>query len=172
MKFCMDFGDTNFIGVANTATYHSFVNEDWELDELLQHFDNEMKQGHILVCQMTEEGIEHSWKVDVQIGTEKAASKCFRKAEGHIEVTENQLYLVDYDCLTMAAQFEDSKVPDQNCSRYQFEIENGFYKVEIIQHYNVDEGEYVGERETDILLNFIKVPKLESSVERVFWCTY
>ena len=28
----MDFGDTNFIGVANTNKYESFVDEDWELD--------------------------------------------------------------------------------------------------------------------------------------------
>nr|WP_245637769.1 hypothetical protein [Cytobacillus solani] len=69
-----------------------------------------MKQGHLLVFQMAEEGIEYSWKVDVRVGTEEIADTCFRKAAGYIEVTENQLYLVDYDCLTMAAQFEDHKV--------------------------------------------------------------
>ncbi len=60
MKFYMNFGDTNFIGLVNTDQYKSFVDEDWELDILLQHFGNEMKMGHILVCQMTEEEIEHS----------------------------------------------------------------------------------------------------------------
>lgn len=93
----MNFGDTNFIGVANTDKYKSFVDEDWELDSLLQHFGDEMKQGHILVFQMTEEGIEYSWRVDVKVETEELAHKCFRKAVGYIEVTENQLYLVDYD---------------------------------------------------------------------------
>ncbi|MEH7814267.1 hypothetical protein [Bacillus toyonensis] len=170
----MDFGDTNFIGVANTNKYESFVDEDWELDNLLQHFGDEMKQGHILVFQMTEEGIEHSWRVEVRKGTEEITHKCFRKAVGHIEVTENQLYLVDYDCLTMAAQFQNHKVPDQNCSKYKIEIENGFYEVEVVQYYNVDEDEdeYVGASETDILLNFIKVSANEPIAERVFWCTY
>lgn len=172
MKFSMNFGDTNFIGVANADTYNSFVDEDWELDNLLQHFGNEMKQGHILVFQMTEEGIEHSWRVDVRVGREEIAQKCYRRAVGYIEVTENQLYLVDYDCLTMAAQFEDEEVPDENCSKYKIDIENGFYKVEIAQYYNVDKDEYVGMRETDILMNFIKVSEIEPIAESVFWCTY
>jgi hypothetical protein len=60
MKYCMEFGDTNFIGVVNAEKYKSFVHEDWELKMLLQHFANEMKVGNILVLQMTEEGIEHS----------------------------------------------------------------------------------------------------------------
>lgn len=168
----MNFGDTNFIGLANAAKYKSFVDEDWELDRLIQHFGDEMKKGHILVFQMTEEGIEHSWKVDVRIATAEIAHKCFRKAVGYIEVTENQLYLVDYDCLTMAAQFEDEKVPDQNCANYEIKIENGIYKVEVFQYFNVDKDEYVGTNETDILLNLIKVSASEPVVESVFWCTY
>ncbi|MED0668881.1 hypothetical protein P4S95_01410 [Aneurinibacillus aneurinilyticus] len=173
MKFCMNFGDTNFIGVVNADKYKSFVDEDWELDDiLLQHFGNEMKQGHILVFKMTEEGIEHSWSVDVKIGTEEITHPCFRKAVGYIKVTENKLYLVDYDCLTMAAQFEDEKVPDKNCSNYKIDIENGVYKVEVIQYYNVDENEYVGTNKTNILLNVIKVSDFQPIVDKVFWCTY
>lgn len=38
MQFYMDSGDTNFIGVVNAEQYKSFVDEDWELDSLLQHF--------------------------------------------------------------------------------------------------------------------------------------
>ncbi len=168
----MNFGDTNFIGVANADTYKSFVDEDWELDALLQHFGDEMKQGNILVFQMTEEGIEHSWRVEIGVGRGEITDKCFRKAVGYLKVTENQLYLVDYDCLTMAAQFENNKVPDQNCSKYKIEMENGCYKVEVVQYYNVDEDEYVGARKTDISLNFIKVSAIEPVAERVFWCTY
>ncbi len=43
MRFCMSFGDTNFIGVANANKYKSFVDEDWELDSLLPHFGDEIK---------------------------------------------------------------------------------------------------------------------------------
>lgn len=43
MQFCMKYGDTNFIGVVNADQYKSFVDEDWELEMLIQHFNDEMK---------------------------------------------------------------------------------------------------------------------------------
>ncbi|PGM53833.1 hypothetical protein CN946_16575 [Bacillus sp. AFS053548] len=172
MKYCMEFDDTNFIGIANAEQNKSFVDEDWEFDILLNHFASEMKKGHILVFQMTEEGIEHSWKVDVKVGTKEISPKCFRRSVGYIRVTDDQLFLVDYGCLTMAAQFEDEKVPDKNCSNYRIEIDSGIYRVEFIQFYNVDEDEYIGTNNTDILLNFIKVSNFEPIVDSVFWCTY
>ena len=62
--------------------FKSLEDEDWELDSLLQHFGDEMRQGNILVFQMTEKGIQHSWRVDVRVGTEETTHKCFRKAVG------------------------------------------------------------------------------------------
>lgn len=172
MKFSMDFGDTNFIGLVNADLYKSFVDEDWDLDMLLQHFSNEMKNGSIVICQMTEAGIEHSWKVEAEVGLREIKSKCFRKAEGCIKVTTNQLYLVDYDCLTMAAQFSSDKIPDNNCAKYKIDIENGIYVVEIIQFYNVDRNEYVGTDKVDIMFNFIKVPCFQPIGDKVLWCTF
>jgi hypothetical protein len=172
MNFIMKFGDTNFIGVANAEKYTSFVDEDWELDILLNHFADEMSNGHILVCQMTEEGIEHSWNVEVNIGFKEIEHNCFRKALGYIKVTDDQLFLIDYDCLTMAAQFEDCRVPDKNCSNYRIELPNGIYKVELVQYYNVDRDEYIGTNEKDILMNFVKVEDFKSITDNVFWCTY
>lgn len=172
MHYHVDIGDTNFIEVVNVDKYNSFVNEDWELKMLLQHFVNEMQKGHILVFQMTEEGIEHSWNVNVKIGVGLTQQTCFRNEVGYIKVTDNQLYLVDYTCLTMAAQFSDEKVPDKNCSKYKINIENGVHKVEVIQFYNVDKDEYVGNSDADILLNFTKVNDFKQTSNKVFWCTY
>jgi hypothetical protein len=107
----------------------------------------------------------------VKIGTEFIEQQCFRKAEGYIKVSDNQLFLVNYDCLTMSAQFEDEKVPDKNCSNYKIDIENGIYKVDIVQFYNVDEDEYVGTNEKDILLNFMKVSGFQQIVDKVLWCS-
>ena len=172
MNFSMDFGDTNFIGLVNAERYKSFVNEDWNLDMLLDHFSNEMKSGNILVFQMTDEGIEHSWRVETKLKSGLIDQKCYRKAEGYIKVTENQLYVVDYDCLTMAAQFESDKVPDNNCSKYKINIETGVYKVNIIQFYNADKDEYMGTNKSDILFNFTKVPNFQQTADKVLWCTF
>lgn len=172
MQYLMGFGDTNFIGVVNADKYNSFVNEDWELKMLLQHFVSEMHNGHILVFQMTEEGIEHSWNVNVKIGVDLTQQTCYRKEVGFIKVTDNQLFLVDYDCLTMAAQFSDEKVPDKNCSKYKIIIKNGVYKVEVIQFYNVDKDEFIGNSDTDILLSFTEANDFKQISNKVFWCTY
>lgn len=54
----------------------------------------------------------------------------------------------------------------------KIEIENGLYKVEVVQYYNVDKDEYIGDSETDILLNFMKVSAIEPIANKIFWCTY
>jgi len=175
MKYLMNFGDTNFIGVANAKEYKSFVDEDWEFDALLRHFGEEMSKGNALIFQMTAEGIEHSWTVAVEINKELVYDDCFRTADGYMEVTDNELYLVDYDCLTMAAQFPDHRVPDKNCRRYNIPIENGSYRVQVVQYYDVDNDEYKGRSDVDVQLIFAKIPEsisADSRADSVFWCTY
>lgn len=173
MNFVMGFGDTNFIGVANPKEYTSFVSKNWDVDDLLfKHIAAEMRNGHILFFQMTKEGIEHSWNVDVLFESDEVETTCFRKALGYIKVTDHELFLVDYDCITMAAQFEKHKVPDKNCSKYKIEIPNGVYKVEMHQYYNVDEDEYTGSDKRDVLLNFSKAEEFSPIADKIFWCTY
>ena len=174
MNICLKFGDTNFIGLVNAQEYKSFVNEDWELLELMQHFNNEMLNENILVYQMTNEGIEHSWNINVVIGSETTGEdeECFRKAEGYIKVTNNKLYIVDYDCLTMSAQFEDEKVPDDNCEKNQININNGSYKVTFYQYYNADDNKFIGRSDIDIRVILTEVSKTKRQADKVFWCTF
>ncbi|WP_197076549.1 hypothetical protein [Domibacillus indicus] len=168
----MEYGDTNFIGLVNAERYESFVDEDWELDGLLGHFAAEMKKGTILAGQMTEEGIEHSWRIEVRLGMELFIPDFVKKAEGYIRVTNERLYLVDYGCLTMAAQFEDENVPDENGAQNEIKLENGVYRVEITQFYDADRDEYRGTDETDLLVNLVKVPAFRQNPDGVFWCIY
>ncbi|WP_166246432.1 hypothetical protein [Paenibacillus turpanensis] len=172
MEFCMKYGDTNFIGLVNAEKYKAFVDEDWEFEQLLQHFREEMKDSNILVFQMTTEGIEHSWTIEVLVGATIANIDCYRRSEGYITVTEGKLFLVDYDCLTMSAQFKDEKIPDENCEKYLIELNNGVYKVEIIQFYNVDQGEHIGSEKVNMLINFIEVRELGVNPDKLFWCSY
>ncbi|MGG3800786.1 hypothetical protein [Metabacillus fastidiosus] len=72
----------------------------------------------------------------------------------------------------MAAQFKDERVPDENCSNYKIDIEEGNYKVNVIQFYNADKDEHIGDDETDILLNFIKISDFQATAGDVFWCSY
>ncbi|WP_405131707.1 hypothetical protein MHB43_08270 [Paenibacillus sp. FSL H8-0317] len=172
MGFRMEYGDTNFIALVNADQYKTYVSEDGELDMLLNHFVQEMQIGNILVLQMTNEGVEHSWTTEFTFENNIDVESCYRRAKGYIQVTDNQLYLVDYTCLTMAAQFEDCIVPDDNCARYRIELQNGTYQVEIIQYYNPDIGEYVGIKEAELIMDFKKVTELGKNEDKVIWCSY
>ncbi|MDR9745211.1 hypothetical protein [Paenibacillus taichungensis] len=173
MNICLKFGDTNFIGLVNAHKYNSFVNADWELEELLQHFRNEMINGNILVYQMTSEGIEHSWNIEIELDLLPRVDKLyFRMAEGYINVTNSKLYIVDYDCLTMSAQFEGEKIPDQNCEKNQINLKNGIYKVTFCQYYNADENKFIGRKDIDIRVILTEVSEIMEQVGKVFWCTY
>jgi hypothetical protein len=172
MQFSLNRGDTNFIGLVNADQYKSFVDEDWELESLLQHFTDEMKDGNILVFQMTEEGIVHSWTIEVMFEATLNDLECYRRTEGFIEVTDNKLYIVDYDCLTMAAQFEDEVIPDDNCANHRIELKNGLYKVEIAQFYNADKNHYTGNDTVNMIMNFKEVTDLGVNADQVIWCSY
>ncbi|GGG88594.1 hypothetical protein [Paenibacillus radicis (ex Gao et al. 2016)] len=172
MKYCLDRGDTNFIALVNADQYESFVDEDWQFDALLQHFSDEMQLGRLLVFQMTEEGIEHSWTIEVRFGASLDGKECFRRVEGYIEVTANTLYIADYDGLTMAAQFRDETIPDASSASRVIELNNGFYQVEVLQFYNADQNEYVGEDQIDMVINLKEVPELGANPDQVIWCSY
>ncbi len=172
MKFDFNVGDTNFLALVNANKYYSFVNEDWELSELKEHFIKEADKNNILVFQMTNEGIESDWKIEVEFNDNEKYNKCFRKAVGYIEVNQEELCFVEYTCLTMAAQFEDEKVPDSYCEKFKFQVDNGIYKVNIIQFYDVDNEQHYGRDDTDILFQLVKVKYIPTTEPKVYWYTY
>ncbi|MGL5255434.1 MAG: hypothetical protein ACRC76_00240 [Proteocatella sp.] len=148
-------GDTNFLALVNKDRYISFVNEEWDLPMLGKHWDEEAKKGNILVFGMTAEGIERDWIIEIEYG-ENDDHDFYRKTQGYINVTEGMLNFVEFTCLTMAAQFKDNKVPDEFCEPFRVQIENGLYKVEVVQYYNADSAEHIGRQEIDMQFNFIK----------------
>lgn len=172
MEFCLNRGDTNFIALVNADKYKTFVDEDWEFEPLLQHFSDEMAKGNTLVFQMTDEGIEHSWTIEVKFEATLSDLECYRRTEGYIEVTDNKLYIIDYDCLTMAAQFKDCSIPDKNCANNRIELKNGSYKVEIVQYYNADNGEHIGDDKINMLMNFMEISDVGVNADKVIWCSY
>ena len=172
MKINFDVGDTNFIAIVNSNQYKTFVSEDWDLGMLRKHFIEETKEGNILVMQMTEEGIESNWNIEIKNNENFKEQLCFRKSEGYIKVDDGCLYLVEYTCITMAAQFKDDIVPDEYCSNYKINLKNGIYKVDIIQFFDVDNNKHVGIDTVDMILNFIEVFKFEQVADDILWYSY
>lgn len=169
MQFNFNIGDTNFIALVNPNKYKTFVNEDWHLNMIKEHFINETKENNILMCQMTNEGVEGDWRIKVNFGESTCLGDYFRKESGYINVDNKELCFVEYTCLTMAAQFEDEIVPDTYCDKFRFNIENGLYKVDVIQYYDIDNDKHYGRNDIDIEFKFTKVLKCEEMEHKVFW---
>lgn len=164
-----DIGDTNFIALVNSNRYSTFVNEDWNLPMIKEHFLSENKKKNIVVCQMTDEGIEADWKIEIDFKENDLNTSCFRKDYSYIKVDNGELCFVEYTCLTMAAQFSDEKVPDKYCDKFRFEIKNGLYKVNIIQYYDVDNDKHIGREDIDILFQLIRIDDVLDSKPKVLW---
>lgn len=167
-------GDTTFISLVNAHRYNSFVDEEWTFEQLKEHFELETKNNNILVLQMTNEGVECDWKIEInnKVSSIKNIENCFRKDKGYISVSNNELYLVEYNCLTMAAQFDDEKVPDEDCSKFKIELENGNYLVDIIQFYDADRDIRFGNEDVDIKFVFTKIDTIEPNKDKIYWGTY
>jgi len=126
--------DSGFLAIVNADRYHSFVDENWELSQLFNHFVDEMNNDNLILWQT---GAEGDWKV--QFVDKQTTLKSFREFSTSIEVTDRQLFLTNYEDLTMAAQFEDEKVPAQHNAHCYLQLDNGKYKVIVRQLFSLNE---------------------------------
>lgn len=125
--------DSGFMGLVNVDKYDSFVNENWEFNDLRERFIREMNRYNLLFWSTGQEGL---W--NVRVTTEKEQQKPFRTISGDITVTADKLFLINYEDLSMAAQFQDQKLPLKHNADLGLTIENGNYEVQINQLFNPD----------------------------------
>ena len=120
--------DSGLIGVVNPPKYAPFVEEDWHLNQLLDHFLEANAEGSLLVWSAGSEG---DWRVSVVLGATE--TKGFREVVGYIESGERGLWLVSYGSLTMAAQFADEPLPQPHESHLNIPLAPGLYLCRIVQ---------------------------------------
>jgi hypothetical protein len=125
--------DSGFMGLVNADRYNSFVSKNWRFDDLRERFIQEMNQSNLLFWSTGQEGL---W--NVRITTDKEEYKPFRAFGGEINVTDEKLFLINYEDLSMAAQFQDEKLPLKHNADLGLRIENGIYNVKINQLFNPD----------------------------------
>jgi hypothetical protein len=125
-------GDGSNLALVDTRAYRSFVGADWCEDGLLyKHLAAEIGQAHALVWAV---GFESDWKVDIEAG--HSTERGFRAFVGDIVNTGNSLHLVNYDSLTMAAQFDDILLPDEETADYEIALPSGAYRIRVVQMFD------------------------------------
>lgn len=156
--------EDGFIAIVNADRYKGFVSEDWELDQLFTHFTNEMNHQNVIVWQTDSEG-GGLWSVAVL--SAPSANDSFREFSKTITVTDGHLYFATYTDLTMAAQFEDEKIPSNENADLKIAVVNGNYEVIVRQLFNPDD---LGEHDTDFEIILTKVEDdVAMNSEGVYW---
>ncbi len=155
--------DSGFLGIINPDLYQSFVDENWEFDQLFAHFKMEIKKKNLLLWGTGGEGI---WKVEVR--NEISKEKGMRQFEGFIKVTQEMLCLTNYESLTMAAQFSDVKLPEKHQQDLNIIMKNGLYQCRIVQLFNPADMSKKG-ISYDFLVEFAKVLTGENNWEQIPW---
>ncbi|MCE7991345.1 MAG: hypothetical protein HEP71_05165 [Roseivirga sp.] len=120
--------ESGFIGIINGDLYQGFVNEDWELDDVLEKFRTQTNRGHCAIWSTGE-----PYDMAVQLLESLSDQKAVREATINIQITDESLWLANYTDLTMAAQFEDEPIPSKMNSHLRIALDNGNYEVHIRQ---------------------------------------
>ena len=145
--------DSGFMGIANLNKYESFVDSNWDFEMLKKRIVDQINLNNILFWST---GREDIWNVQVTTNAKLASSNFYRIEEGLIEVTDEILYLVNYETLSMAAQFQDTKLPERHLENLNFELNNGLYLVEFGQLNDPERIDERAEIDFEIRLELIK----------------
>jgi hypothetical protein len=129
--------DSGLLSLTDCASYSSFLSEDWTYDGIVAHFQDQMRQGSIIVWDCGDGGGQYALRIRKGF----TETKGFREVTAKIISTNGRLNIVSYDSLTMAAQFADEVLPSKQDGSYFISTAPGPYKVRVIQMYNPDSAE-------------------------------
>jgi hypothetical protein len=137
-------GDGSHLAIADLARYESFVGE-WEKhDRLRKHLIAQAGKESIIAWGS---GFETDWVVSIKPGI--SGRQGYREFRSVISTKSGKLHFINYDSLTMAAQFDDYGLPDKETESYAFQIPPGRYRVRIVQLVNPDSNWWEGPGESD-----------------------
>ena len=139
--------DSGFLALVVPATYKSFVAANWTFDQIFAHFKEQMKARSLLIWGT---GLEGYWRVNVTF--EEAKVKGFREVVGPLQVVGQSLLVTNYESLTMAAQFEDVKLPEEHQKDLLLRLPDGEYSCRIIQSFDPQKEERAASANGDFLI--------------------
>jgi hypothetical protein len=125
------------VALIDAAAYPSFVDSNWTLPQIREHFVAQMNRATILAWGT---GAPGNWRISVATGR-GTATKGYREFTSRITATGNKLHLTSYDELTMAAQVEDVKLPRKGTDEWFIPVGPGDYECRVVQLYDPAQAE-------------------------------
>lgn len=156
--------DSGFLALVVPAAYETFVASNWTFDQIMGHFKGQMARRSLLIWGT---GLEGFWKVDVVL--EKSKAKGCREVSGPLQVVGGSLILTNYESLTMAAQFKGVTLPEKHQEDLLVSLPDGDYTCRIIQMFDPEEQESVGDGNPDFVVEVLKATGNASPWESIPW---
>jgi hypothetical protein len=157
--------DSGFLAIANSDNYKSFVGENWEYHQLIKHFIDQMNNNNLIIWAT---GLENKWTIN--FSDRQSNNKSFREFSKGIRVTNGQLSLTNYEDLTMAAQFEDAKIPAYHNKDLFVQVENGSYNIIVRQLFDSSKSEISDSADFEVVIQKVNTANSEQ-IDKVFWLT-
>ena len=159
--------DGSITAIANAEKYNETLKNQtrWTWKQVNDFF-LDTNRDHLIVFQTA---WENEWIFEFMIN-ETTTKTAFRQFEHSIEVTEENLYLVNWTDLTSSLQFENTQIPDKINKDLRIEIPNGFYKVTVKQLFDHDDYHYDSENKVSYIVELMsETDNPEIKAEKIIW---
>jgi hypothetical protein len=158
--------DSGFLAVVVPATYEGFVESNWQFSQLLAHFRTQMSRQSLLIWGT---GLAGIWKVEVPLRASRR--KGFREVSGPLQVTGGCVLLTNYESLTMAAQFEDVRLPEPHQKNLLLDVPDGEYRCRVIQMFDPSTARVIGSGKPDFVVEIARSGSLPAVWVEIPWFT-
>lgn len=156
--------DSGFLALIDPAAYVGFVADEWELDQLVRHFREEMGQRRLLIWGT---GLEGFWRVEVSTAPVTAAA--FREVCGPITVTSGGLRLASYEDLTMAAALGVVSPVGEDEEDLLIPLAPGTYDCRILQLFDPERDSFADGDGPDFVIEILPGADTTSPWEQIPW---
>ncbi|KFC19545.1 hypothetical protein [Chryseobacterium sp. FH1] len=159
--------DGSIIAISNTKAYNEILKNQtsWTWKQV-NEFLLETNKDNLIVFQTA---WDDEWILEFFINQETDMT-AFRQFEQSIEVTDENLYLVNWTDLTSSLQFKNTKLPDKTNDDLNIKIPNGFYRVTVKQLFDHDNYDYSSENKVSYVVELIsELLNPDIKAEKIIW---
>lgn len=157
-----------FMGLVDAAAYQGFIGDEVTYETLEQHILKQMQQGRLLFWGSI---TPNRWTV--RLIDQPSNTPAIQSFQGQLQVSSDQLYLVNYDMLMDAAQFEEDALSQQFLP--PLAIKKGWYQVTVHQLFNPEQDAITEEGlGFEIVLTSLPTPPPPpaNTLEAIPWSIY
>lgn len=162
--------DSGFLALVDPDSYPSFLSADWTLDQIRRHFVSQMHEKRLVIWGT---GREDIWHVKVQF--ERSAHAGFREFSTFIRASGERLLLTNYESLTMAAQFDDVKLPEPHDLGLLIPVRAGLYCCRVIQRFDPEPwNPTLRDEKADFIIELVSAKEHErvESLDEIPWSKF